>query len=77
MKPTIRIHNLETGEIIDREMTDDEHTKHLRQKVKDDAYKASKDAEDAQFLADKASGEAKLLAVGLTKAEIKAVTKDK
>ena len=31
IKPTIRIHNMETDEIIDREMTDAEYTEHLRQ----------------------------------------------
>lgn len=39
-----------------------------------DILKAEK---EAQFLVDRASGEAKLLAVGLTKAEIKAIREDK
>jgi len=39
--------------------------------------KAEEDAIKAQEALDKASGEAKLLAVGLTKAEIKAIRKDK
>ena len=41
------------------------------------AKKAEQDAIKAQEALDKASGEAKLVAVGLTKSEIKAVTKDK
>ena len=40
------------------------------------AKKAEEDAEKAQEALDRASGEAKLLAVGLTKAEIKAIRKD-
>jgi hypothetical protein len=35
MKPTIRIHNTETNEVIDREMTDDEFSAYKLQQVKD------------------------------------------
>lgn len=34
MKPEITIHNIETGEIITREMTDDEHEKYLQKQAK-------------------------------------------
>lgn len=40
-------------------------------------YDTWKAAQDVQFEKDRASGEAKLLAVGLTKDEIKAIRKEK
>lgn len=36
-KPTIRIHNVETNEVIDREMTNEEHAAYLEQKAKDNS----------------------------------------
>ena len=37
-KPIVRIHNVTTDEVIDREMTDDEYAAYLAQKLKDDEY---------------------------------------
>ena len=47
-KPMIRIHNVETGEIIDREMTVDEVKDHEANVA---ALKALKDANDAKVAA--------------------------
>jgi hypothetical protein len=58
-KPTVRIHNTETDELIDREMTDDEFT----------AYKADIEATKNQNIADEKakSDKAALLAkLGIT-----------
>ena len=69
MKPTIRIHDLTTNEIIDREMTDQEYEQHLVQKALDDA-----EAQAAtQAAANKASATAKLEALGLTADDLKAL----
>jgi phosphopantetheinyl transferase (holo-ACP synthase) len=65
-KPIIRIHDVTTNEIIDREMTDAEF----------DIYQAekAKDAAEAQTLADalaaKEAAKAKLLALGLTEYDL-------
>ena len=46
-KPMIRIHNAETHEIIDREMTDDEHKVHLAELAKYETWKAEQSAKEA------------------------------
>lgn len=68
-KPTIRIHNSETDEVIDREMTDAEFAKHKADKVEDDAKAAEVDAK-AQA---KAAAQAKLTALGLTVEDLTAL----
>ena len=68
-KPIIRIHNVTTNEVIDREMTDVEY----------EAYKAQKAFDDAATEAElekankKAAAEAKLAALGLTSDDLKAL----
>jgi hypothetical protein len=42
--PTIRIHNTETNEVIDREMTDAEFAEYETQKAADAAEKAAAEA---------------------------------
>jgi len=42
--PTIRIHNTETNEVIDREMTDDEFAQYEADKAADAAKKAEAEA---------------------------------
>ena len=66
MSNLIKIHNAETGEVIEREMTDAEF------KAWDDGNKAkaAKDAAEAQA---KSSAEAKLEALGLSVADLKAI----
>lgn len=65
-KPTIRIHNAETNEIIDREMTDVEF------KVWDEANKAD---EQAKITAEskRSAALAKLEALGLNVDDLKAL----
>ena len=51
--PTIRIHDIATGEVIDREMTDAEHEVYLAEKAAEaaeEAAKAAKAAEKAALL---------------------------
>jgi hypothetical protein len=68
-KPIIREHNLETNEIIDREMTDEEFAEYEKQKAKD--LVASE--EEAARAAAKAAAEAKLAALGLDADDLKAL----
>jgi hypothetical protein len=68
-KPIIREHNLETNEIIDREMTDEEFAEYEKQKAKD--LVASE--EEAARAAAKAAAEAKLEALGLDADDLKAL----
>ena len=68
-KPMIRIHNVTTDEIVDREMTDAEFEVYQAQQVVDAAeLEALTKAE-----ADKAAAQAKLAALGLTTDDLKAL----
>jgi hypothetical protein len=63
-KPMVRIHNTETDEVIDREMTDDEFAEYETQKVADAAKQAEAEA--------KATAKAALLAqLGITEEQAK------
>ena len=66
IKPTIRIHNVETGEILDREMNDAE----FAQFEKDQKVAAKAEAAKAKAEADKA---ALLARLGLTEDELKTI----
>jgi hypothetical protein len=66
MSNLIKIHNAETGEVIEREMTDAEF------KAWDDGNKA-KAAKDAAEIAKRTAAEAKLAALGLTADDLKAL----
>jgi len=61
--PMIRIHNTETNEVIDREMTNAEHAVHKKQIAPEDSAKA----------AAKATAQAKLTALGLTVEDLQAL----
>jgi cell division protein FtsL len=67
--PTIRIHNTETDEVTNREMTDAEYTAWLERKAIDDA----KAEVQAKAEADKVAAQAKLAALGLTADDLKAL----
>lgn len=68
-KPMIRIHNLKSDEVIDREMTDAEFAQYELDKAKsEEAAKAEEDKVIA-----KAAAEAKLEALGLTPDDLKAL----
>ena len=67
-KPMIRIHNQETDEIIDREMTNAEYTQHLKDVADNEAFEAAKQAEAEA----KATAKAALLAqLGITEEQAK------
>jgi len=68
-KPTIRIHNTETNEVIDREMNDDEFAQYEANKAADLVEKAEAKAK-AQA---KATAESKLAALGLTTDDLRAL----
>jgi hypothetical protein len=65
-KPMVRIHNADTGEIIDREMTDDELAQY-------EAHNATLAELQNQTEASKAAAETKLAALGLTTDDLKAL----
>jgi hypothetical protein len=67
--PTIRIHNLETDEVIDREMTDKEYKDYKAQQVIDAKILAKRE-EKAEA---KSAAEAKLAALGLTVEDLRAL----
>ena len=46
-KPTMRVHNVTTDEIIDREMTDDEYAVYLAQKQEGEARLNEQTSKDA------------------------------
>ena len=68
-KPMIRIHNVTTDEIIDREMTDAEFEVYQAQQVID----ATELAALAEAEAAKETAQAKLEALGLTVNDLKAL----
>jgi hypothetical protein len=68
-KPMIRIHDIATDEVIDREMTDAEYADFIEVQEKDTA-----DAQaQVKAEADKAAAQAKLAALGLTTDDLKAL----
>ena len=67
--PTIKIHNTETNEIIEREMTNEEYQVHL---LRLDKLTAMEEKQAQAGLA-KAAAEAKLAALGLTADDLKAL----
>jgi len=68
-KPTIRIHNIETDEVTDREMTAAEYADHLARIESLNIEIAEAEAKAT----DKASALAKLAALGLSADEIAAL----
>lgn len=68
-KPFTRIHNTATGEIIDREMTDEEYALFKA----DVEANAERQAEAETKSAKKAAAEAKLADLGLTPDDLKAL----
>ena len=65
----IRIHNPETNEIIDRNMNEQELLKYNNAKKEDDLLKIKIEQEKTK----KATGKQKLLDLGLTEEEVKAL----
>ena len=68
-RPIIRIHDLATNEVVDREMNDAEYAQHLEYVAKEEARLAEVEAKaDA-----KAAAEGKLAALGLTTDDLRAL----
>ena len=68
-KPTIRIHNVETDEIIDREMTNAEFVKYEAEQEAETIKAAETEAQEEA----KAAAQAKLAALGLTVEDLTAL----
>lgn len=68
-RPTIKIHDCATDEVIEREMNDEEYSQHQI----DVATAEAKVAAKAEGEADKAAATAKLAALGLTAEDLKAL----
>ena len=68
-KPTIRIHNSETDEVIDREMNDEEFAQYQI----DQANYAARVIEVEARAQAKAAAESKLAALGLTTDDLRAL----
>ena len=68
-KPMIKIHNLETGETVDREMTDSEFSDYKTS----EALEAARQAEAEAKATAKAAAKAKLAALGLTVEDLQAL----
>ena len=66
MKPIVKIHNTQTNEVIDREMTDEEYAEHLITQEKINAENLMREIEQAQAAEAKAALLAKL---GITEEE--------
>ena len=67
-KPMIKIHNTETDEVIEREMTEAEYAEHLKS-----FEPKSLTLEEAKAAEDKEAAQAKLAALGLTADDLKAL----
>ena len=65
-RPTVRIHNIETDEVIDREMNDDEFAQY-------EANKAAEIARKAEAEAKETAKAAILDRIGLTADELKTI----
>ncbi len=68
-RPMVRIHNIETDEIIDREMNDAEFAKYEA----DQAAEVIRQAEAEAKAQAKATAEGKLAALGLTTDDLRAL----
>ena len=68
-RPIVRIHNMETNEVIDREMNDAEFAQY---EIEQEASFARKAEVEAKAQA-KAAAEAKLAALGLTTDDLRAL----
>jgi hypothetical protein len=72
-KPTIRIHNTETNEVIDREMNNDEFAQYEANQAAEAARIANLQAEAEARAEAKAAAEAKLVALGLDLDDLRAL----
>lgn len=70
-RPLIRIHNLETDEVIDREMNDEEFAAYEEDLAEIAAQKAKEEALAAELAAASAAKAALLERLGITEEEAK------
>ncbi len=73
-RPMVRIHNAETQETVDREMTDIEFNNWQATQESISTKKEQEEAEAAALSAAKQAAQDKLKALGLTDLEIAAIT---
>jgi len=68
-KPTIKIHNVETGEIIERDLTAEE----IKQSIADEEASKKRQQAFQAVEAEKQAAQSKLAALGLTTDDLKAL----
>lgn len=73
MRPTIAIHNVDTGKTEVREMNDEEFAQYEADRKASEAERKAREKEEATRLAARISAMEKLAALGLSEAEIKAL----
>jgi hypothetical protein len=73
-KPNVRIHDIKTNKVIDREMTDKEFLDLQAKLEANNLLAVQQQQEQAEKQALKDSADAKLAALGLTPEEIAAIT---
>lgn len=71
--PMIKIHNIETGEVIEREMTSEELAQHEADKIIAIQLQEAQIAAKNEAAAAKEAAQAKLAALGLTTEDLKAL----
>jgi hypothetical protein len=72
-KPMIKIHNVETDEVVEREMTNEEFSQFEIDKDSYELVKATKQVEADAKAQAKAAAEGKLAALGLTTDDLRAL----
>ena len=72
-KPTIIISNSETGEVVEREMNQEEFAVYETDRIENDKEKAERAKAEADKASAKASAQAKLAALGLTEEEVASI----
>ena len=72
-RPIVSIHNSETNEIIEREMEDSEFAVYESDIAESKQFQIDKAKAEADKASAKASAQAKLAALGLTKEEVASI----
>ena len=72
-KPIIIISNSETGEVVEREMNEQEFAVYENDRIEHNKEKAERAKAEADKASAKASAQAKLTALGLTADEVAAI----
>ena len=72
-KPIITISNSQTGEVIEREMNEQEFAVYETDRIEHNKEKAERAKAEADKASAKASAQAKLAALGLTEEEVASI----